>query len=201
LQEAESLYRRALSIDEDSFGQDHPRVATHLSNLATLLKDTDRLAEAEKLYRRALAIDELSFGWDHPNVAIDLNNLAAVLEAAHRLEEAEELMQQMLSIFLRFSASSGRRHPFLQTATRNYVALLAEMGRDPTQIYARLNNLTRRFGINADALSEIVLQSEDLRLVQSTASIIRYRAAFTSLLKKVLSLLGLTRKGHREEEH
>jgi tetratricopeptide (TPR) repeat protein len=201
LQEAESLYRRALSIDEDSFGQDHPRVATHLSNLATLLKDTDRLGEAEQLYRRALAIDEQSFGWDHPNVATDLNNLAALLEATHRLEEAEELMQQMLSIFLRFSASSGRRHPFLQTATRNYVALLAEMGRDPAQIYARLNNLTCRFGINADALSEIVLQGEDLRLVQSTAAITRYRTALTSLLKKVLSLLGLTSKGHREEEH
>jgi tetratricopeptide (TPR) repeat protein len=201
LQEAESLYRRALSIDEDSFGQDHPRVATHLSNLATLLKNTDRLGEAEKLYRRALAIDGQSFGWDHPNVATDLNNLAAVLEATHRLEEAEELMQQMLSIFLRFSASSGGRHPFLQTATRNYVALLAEMGRDPAQIYARLNNLTRRFGINADALSEIVLQGEDLRLVQSTAAITRCRTALTSLLKKVLSLLKLTGRGHREKEH
>jgi hypothetical protein len=47
-----------------------------------------------------------------------------------------------------------------------------------------------RFGINADALSEIVLQGDDLRLVQSTAAIIRFRTALTSLLKKALSLLG-----------
>jgi len=83
----------------------------------------------------------------------------------------------------------------------DYLALLAEMGRDPAQIYARLNNLTRRFGINADALSEIVFQGEDLRLVQSTAAITRYRTALTSLLKKVLSLIKLTSRGHREEEH
>jgi tetratricopeptide (TPR) repeat protein len=54
-------------------------VATHLNNLALLLKATDQLEEAEPLYRRALAIDEQSFGPDHPNVGTDLNNLAALL--------------------------------------------------------------------------------------------------------------------------
>ena len=69
--------RRALAIDETSFGPDHPNVATDLNNLAQLLQATNRLAEAEPLMRRALAIDEKSFGPEHPNVAIDLNNLAA----------------------------------------------------------------------------------------------------------------------------
>jgi hypothetical protein len=48
--------RRALAIDEASFGADHPRVAIDLNNLAQLLQDTKRLAEAEPLMRRALAI-------------------------------------------------------------------------------------------------------------------------------------------------
>ena len=104
-------------------------MATHLNNLALLLKATDRLAEAEALYRRALAIDEQNFGWDHPNVGTDLNNLAALLEAANRLDEAESLMRLMLGIFLRSSASPGHEHPFLQTAIRNYAALLGEMRR------------------------------------------------------------------------
>ena len=56
LAEAEPLYRRALAIDEKSFGPDHPNVATGLNNLAVLLRATNRLAEAEPLYRRALAI-------------------------------------------------------------------------------------------------------------------------------------------------
>jgi hypothetical protein len=42
LAEAEPLYRRALAIDEASYGNDHPNVAIHLSNLATLLYATTR---------------------------------------------------------------------------------------------------------------------------------------------------------------
>jgi len=71
--------RRALAIDERSYGKDHPRVAIDLNNLAQLLQATNRLAEAEPLMRRALAIDEQSYGKDHPRVAIDLNNLAQLL--------------------------------------------------------------------------------------------------------------------------
>ena len=41
--------RRALAIDEQSYGPDHPKVATGLNNLAQLLQDTNRLAEAEPL--------------------------------------------------------------------------------------------------------------------------------------------------------
>ena len=72
--------RRALAIDEEGFGPDHPNVAIRLNNLAQLLQATNRLAEAEPLMRRALAIDEESFGPDHPNVAIRLNNLAQLLQ-------------------------------------------------------------------------------------------------------------------------
>ncbi|MBL8172498.1 MAG: tetratricopeptide repeat protein, partial [Acidobacteria bacterium] len=55
---AEPLLRRALKIDEQSFGPAHPNVATDLNNLAQLLQTTNHLAEAEPLIRRALKIDE-----------------------------------------------------------------------------------------------------------------------------------------------
>jgi hypothetical protein len=42
--EAEPLYRRALAIDEASYGPDHPEVATDLNNLAGLMWDTNRLS-------------------------------------------------------------------------------------------------------------------------------------------------------------
>jgi tetratricopeptide (TPR) repeat protein len=60
--EAEPFARRALAIDEKSFGPNHPNVARNLNNLAQLLYATNRLSEAEPLMRRALAIDEKSFG-------------------------------------------------------------------------------------------------------------------------------------------
>ena len=70
LAEAEPLMRRALAIDEKSFGPEHPDVARDLNNLAQLLQATNRLAEAEPLMRRALAIDENELRPEHPNVAI-----------------------------------------------------------------------------------------------------------------------------------
>ena len=70
--------RRALAIDEKSFGPGSPRRRHASTTWPQLLQATNRLAEAEPLMRRALAIDEKSFGPDHPNVARDLNNLAAV---------------------------------------------------------------------------------------------------------------------------
>jgi hypothetical protein len=48
LSEAEPLMRRALAIDEKSYGPDHPDVAVQLNNLALLLKDTNRLSEQSR---------------------------------------------------------------------------------------------------------------------------------------------------------
>ena len=112
---AQALYRRALFIEEESFGPDHPWVATHLNNLASLLKAIGSWSEAEQLYRRALEIDERSYGWDHPTIGSDLNNLAALLEATDRLEEAEQLTQLVLRIFLRQSVAAGHQHPSAET--------------------------------------------------------------------------------------
>ena len=91
LAEAEPLMRRALAIDEKSFGPDHPNVATDLNNLALLLQNTNRLAEAEPLIAARWPSDEKSLGPDHPDVATALNNLALLLQATNRLAEAEPL--------------------------------------------------------------------------------------------------------------
>jgi tetratricopeptide (TPR) repeat protein len=201
--EAKALYRRALAIDELSFGPSHPRVATHLNNLALLLKATDRLEEAEPLYRRALAIDEQSFGPDHPNVGTDLNNLAALLAATNRLDAAEPLMRLMVGIFLRSSASASHEHPFLQTAIRNYAALLAEMGRSPTQIFGRLNELARPFAIKfgSRALCEIARQRQERPTLRSQPALGGYRTPLTFLLRKAVAFLGfLTASGVQHEE-
>ena len=48
LGEAEPLMRRALEIDEASFGRQHPAVARDLNNLAQLLKATKRLEDRHR---------------------------------------------------------------------------------------------------------------------------------------------------------
>jgi len=124
--QAEPLMRRALGIDEASYGPDHPEVAIRLNNLAALLQDTNRLAEAEPLMRRALGIDEASYGQEHPMVAIHLNNLAMLLQATNRQAEAEPLMRRALGID---EASYGRDHPNVARGLNNLAQLLQDTNR------------------------------------------------------------------------
>jgi tetratricopeptide (TPR) repeat protein len=121
LAEAEPLMRRALAIDENIHGQDHPLVARQLNNLAQLLKATNRFAEAEPLMRRALAIDEEQHGPDHPEVATDLNNLAVLLHDTGRLVDAEPLIRRALKIDER---SYGSDHPNVAIRLSNLALLL-----------------------------------------------------------------------------
>ena len=123
---AESLMRRALAIDESSYGKNHPNVAIRLSNLAAILQDTNRLAEAEPLIRRALAIDEASYGEEHHEVAIRLNNLAGLLQATNRLHEAEPLLRRALAID---EARLGLDHPDFAIRLSNLAQLLKATSR------------------------------------------------------------------------
>jgi tetratricopeptide (TPR) repeat protein len=124
--EAEALMRRALEIDEKSYGLDHSNVAIRLNNLAALLQTTNRLAEAEPLMRRALAIDEKSYGPDRPEVATNLNNLAILLQTTNRLAEAEPLMRRAIAID---EKSYGADHPIVANNLSNLALLLQETNR------------------------------------------------------------------------
>jgi tetratricopeptide (TPR) repeat protein len=124
--EAESLYRRALTIDEQTHGLDHPEITIGLNNLSQLLQATNRPAEAEPLMRRALAIDEQSLGREHPRVAIDLNNLASLLWTTSRLPDAELLMRRALAIE---EQSFGPNHPNVARDLNNLTALLRATNR------------------------------------------------------------------------
>jgi tetratricopeptide (TPR) repeat protein len=71
--EAEPLYREALEIRRETFGDRHPDVAQSLNNLAELLRATGRYDQAEPLYREALDITREALGPRHPDVAASLN--------------------------------------------------------------------------------------------------------------------------------
>jgi DNA-binding NarL/FixJ family response regulator len=76
--------RRALAIDEASYGPGHPRVAVALNNLALLLRATNRHAEAERLYRRALAIAEASHG---PARSLTAGETVEAIASARRVSQ------------------------------------------------------------------------------------------------------------------
>ena len=126
LEEAEPLMRRALAIDEATFGRQHPILAIRLNNLAQLLKSTNRIEEAEPLIRRALAIDEAAFGKRHSNVAIRLSNLASLLQDTNRIGEAEPLFRRAFEIDV---AAFGEQHPTVAIDLNNLATLLHDTDR------------------------------------------------------------------------
>ncbi|MDQ3776206.1 MAG: tetratricopeptide repeat protein [Pseudomonadota bacterium] len=103
--------RRALAIDEQSHGPEHPAVAHDLNNLANLLAITNRLPEAESLSRRHLAI-LLDFtrrtGHPHPNLDAGLANYKAILKHRGRSEAEVEADIRALQEQSGESAASNR---------------------------------------------------------------------------------------------
>jgi tetratricopeptide (TPR) repeat protein len=81
--------RRALEIDDKSYGPDH--VGSDLNNLAELYRAQGQYAKAEPLYQRALASREKALGPEHPKVAISLENYALCLRDMGRPNEATPL--------------------------------------------------------------------------------------------------------------
>jgi tetratricopeptide (TPR) repeat protein len=73
--EAKAQYERALAIDEEVYGRDHPSVATDVNNLGSVLKDLGDLQEAKECFERALAIFQRFLGEDHPSTATVRDNL------------------------------------------------------------------------------------------------------------------------------
>lgn len=123
---AETLYRQALTIEENCNGTNHPNVAGTLSNLVGLLSETNRLAEAEPLMRRALAITEKKFDPSHPSVANCLGNLAELLMKTNRMDEAEPLIRRALSISEQLY---GQDHPTVASCINTLADLLMHTNR------------------------------------------------------------------------
>lgn len=89
-QESEVTFRRALDFDRRR-GNNHPRVATDLANVAAALSSQGDLAQSEKLYLQAA---EIMSGWYGEGNAqtLQLKMLAALMALSRgELAEAEEL--------------------------------------------------------------------------------------------------------------
>jgi CHAT domain-containing protein/tetratricopeptide (TPR) repeat protein len=186
LREAELLYRRALQIDEKSFGPDHPTVAIILNNLASLLQADSRFAEAEQHYRRALEIDEKSLGPDHRNVAIRLNNMGLLYGEISDWQSALAFFRRASEIIIGHSGTLKENYTELVKAAladnrfafRHHVLVLHRA--DVVDFEAReesfqiaqwalqtdageaLGQMAARFATNHGDLSSLIREQQDL---------------------------------------
>jgi tetratricopeptide (TPR) repeat protein len=123
--EARSALERALEIDEQVFGKDHPEVAIGVNSLGLVLRDLGELQEAKKCFERALKIDEKVYGQDHPEVAIRVNNLGLVLRDLGELQEAKKCYERALKIDVKVY---GKDHPTVATMVNNLGLALHYLG-------------------------------------------------------------------------
>jgi tetratricopeptide (TPR) repeat protein len=124
LEVAETLYQRAIALDEKAGPSNAAGLATSLNNLALVYKAQGRLAEAEKLHARSLRLLEDTLGPNQPDVARGMNNLAALYREEGKLGDARQLQERAVAIA---EATLGRKHADTQKMRRT----LASLGNAP----------------------------------------------------------------------
>jgi tetratricopeptide (TPR) repeat protein/DNA-binding XRE family transcriptional regulator len=97
--EAEPLYRKALHIQEQQLGPEHPDVAHALNGLASLYFEQSKYMEAEPLYQQALHIWGQQLKPEYPEMANALTNLATLYLQQGKYTEAESFYQRALYIW------------------------------------------------------------------------------------------------------
>ncbi len=122
--EVETMYRRALSIQDRTLGREHPSTALTLNNLGSMLALRGDFAQAEQMQRAALGTMEKVFGEQHPDTAAVLTSLSLALDRQGKLAEAETSYQRAIEI----SRKTGNPRNLLINAS-NLGFSLAKRGR------------------------------------------------------------------------
>jgi tetratricopeptide (TPR) repeat protein len=167
--EAEPLFLRALSIQEQVLGPSHPKVASSLNNVAILSFNQGRYAEAEPLFGRAVSIQERALGPLHPEVAASLNNLAYLFREQGKYTEAEPLFERSLAIR---EHALGPSHPLVANSLKNLADLYQVQGN-----YAQAEQVVRRaLAIQEQALGHSHPQM--VRALDTLANLLREQGKY-----------------------
>jgi tetratricopeptide (TPR) repeat protein len=94
---AEKLYREAIAMARQNFGDAHPTTALYLRNLGDVLRGQGRLKEADAVHSEALAVRASMLDELHPLLADSLERLAIVKGMEGRWSEAELLYRKALA--------------------------------------------------------------------------------------------------------
>jgi tetratricopeptide (TPR) repeat protein len=123
---AQSLFREAITVGRAALGNEHPRIAKTMTNLANVLRDSGRAAQAAPLLRDALRIEENTVGRHDPSYGRTLTSLAAALRDMNCATEAEQLLREAIEVG---EAALGRDHPDLAGRYNNLALMLEAQGR------------------------------------------------------------------------
>ncbi len=126
LTEAESLYRRALSLVETWQNPTSPDMAQVLTALAEVCQAEGKYVEAEQFFRRALIIRHKAFGPEHPFVVESLESLASVSLLQHKYGQAERFYRQCIKAL---QSTHDPNDPMLAQAMEHLARLYHAQGK------------------------------------------------------------------------
>jgi tetratricopeptide (TPR) repeat protein len=213
---AKQTYERALEVDRRVLGEDHPRVAMHLQNLAFVMQNLGDLKKAESLYRDAIRRKERAYGAEDVQTAAAKGNYGSLLEREGRFTEAEPLLRSALALTL---AQYGPNHRFVGYAHVNLGMLLNDEGdlaaaesefRQALSIYETSLPATHQWRASADMQLARVLvdrgkpeealphSEESLKIWTASSGSNSVTALAHSIHAYVLAHLGRTREAEDE---
>ncbi|MCH7501595.1 MAG: tetratricopeptide repeat protein [Nitrospinae bacterium] len=102
------FYERALAIDLETHGPEHPNVATLWNNLGSAWHEKNDYDQSIVYLEKALASDLKTLGPDHPSVARDWNNLGLAWKEKGKYARAIEYYEKALASNLK---TFGPEHP------------------------------------------------------------------------------------------
>lgn len=111
---AETLIKRALTIERATLGAGHPRIATSMFDLVNVYVADSRFGEAKSVAERALAIQTQALGTGHRNLAYGLDIYASALEKAGRTTQAAATRHRADELLLGRAAAKPRPGELLQ---------------------------------------------------------------------------------------
>jgi len=122
---AKQTWEQALDIDRRVLGDDHPRVAYLLDNLAIAAQNMGEMNQAEGLYIDALRREERAYGDQHWETTVTKSNYGLLLQREGRLVEAEPLLRSVLDVRL---SLLGADHYMVGYARVSLAMLLHDKG-------------------------------------------------------------------------
>ncbi|MEO1270630.1 MAG: tetratricopeptide repeat protein, partial [Myxococcota bacterium] len=169
-EQAETLQRNILAVENRTLGMAHPRTLATMNNLAHTLEALEKHDEATALKETVLEGTLRTLGDEHIHTLVAMTNLAMTLQSQGELERARALSEKSMETKLRVL---GEDHPFTLTAMSALAKTcesLGELVQAQTLWETILTGRTRVFGethrstlVAMHALSSVLVAQGNLQ--------------------------------------
>ena len=135
---AESLFLRALEINEHALDKNHLNVAENLNQLAEIYREQGLYDRAKPMLLRALEINEQALDKNHPDIGSTLNRLAGIYREQGLYDRAEPLFLRALEISER---ALDKNHPDIDANPNLHAIAELVLDKGQSNIASALSNL------------------------------------------------------------